>query len=33
MNVEKMAYYTYHEFKEFISYEEDLRWIFVFEVN
>ena len=27
-----MAYYTYDEFKKFISYEEDLRWKCVFEI-
>ena len=28
----EMAYYTYDEFKKFISYEEDLRWKCVFEI-
>ena len=28
----EMAYYTYDEFKKFISYEEDLRWRCVFEI-
>ena len=28
----EMAYYTYDEFKEFISNEEDLRWKCVFEI-
>ena len=28
----KMSYYTYDEFKKFISYEEDLRWRCVFEI-
>ena len=28
----EMSYYTYDEFKKFISYEEDLRWNCVFEI-
>ena len=28
----EMSYYTYDEFKKFISYEEDLRWKCVFEI-
>ena len=28
----EMAYYTYDEFKKFISYEEDLRWKCVFKI-
>lgn len=28
----EMAYYTYDEFKKFISYEEDIRWRCVFEI-
>jgi integrase len=28
----EMAYYTYDEFKKFISYEDDLRWKCVFEI-
>lgn len=28
----EMAYYTYEEFKKFISYEENLRWRCVFEI-
>lgn len=28
----EMAYYTYDEFKKFISYEEDIRWKCVFEI-
>lgn len=27
-----MAYYTYNEFKKFISYEEDIRWKYIFEI-
>lgn len=27
-----MVYYTYDEFKKFISYEDDLRWNCVFEI-
>lgn len=27
-----MAYYTYDEFKKFISYEENLRWRCVFKI-
>lgn len=28
----EMSYYTYDEFKKFISYEDDLRWKCVFEI-
>lgn len=28
----EVAYYTYDELKIFISYEEDLRWKYVFEI-
>jgi len=28
----EMPYYTYDEFKKFISYEEDIRWKCVFEI-
>ena len=28
----EIVYYTYDEFKKFISYEEDLRWKCVFEI-